>query len=595
MIPVTRRRRPRPVAALAVLLALLALVGAGCTGMPTSGPVVETRADPEIDQARPMGIDPDPPQPGASPAEIANGFLNAMKAWPQSFEVAREYLAREDQASWNPDQATVVYADRGPILTGEGPADSVGLRLVDAARIDATGAWQGDLPASGETLRLRVVEEDGEYRIVDPPDQHVVPTDWFAERYRQANLYFFDPTSRILVPEPVFVPVGEQLASTLVQRLIAGPVVPDVTTTAFPSGLQVELSVPVSDDGVADIRLEGAPAPRSQDVVDRMLAQLAWTLGQEGVTAVRLNISGEEMRASGAPTSSDGAFDVDRAPQVDPAGANSSAALFGLRSGRLVSGTTDGALTPVSGVFGTTPSGLRAVSVDPDGETAAGVSLDGTQLRVAPVSQPAAEPDVVAQPQVVATGADLLAPSWDYAGRIWLVDRTGSGVEVSYVSRGRQRVVEVPGVSGRQVSAFTVSRDGTRLVAVVRESGGDEVRVARVVLRDSRSVARVLPAEPVDSAAGQGRIVDLSWTSTTTLAALTPLELRERYEVRSLGVDGAPTVSDTTTVNGAVLGLVGTPVPEQPVYAATAVSLFDLGSLTSRVFEGPVISLDYAG
>lgn len=587
------RRRPGARASLVGCVLALALLGAGCTGMPTSGPVVETRADPAVDQARPMGIDPAPPTPGASAAEVANGFLDAMKAWPQNFEVARQYLAREDQASWNPDQATIVYADRGPILTDAGPQESVGLRLVDAARIDATGAWQGDLPASGETLRLRLVEEDGEYRIVDPPDQHVVPTDWFAERFRQANLYFFDPTSRILVPEPVYVPVGEQLASTLVQRLIAGPVVPDVTTTAFPSGLQVELSVPVSDAGVADIRLEGAPAPRSQDVVDRMLAQLAWTLGQEGITAVRLNIAGEEIRASGAPTSSDGAYDVDRAPQVDPAGANASTSLFGLSGGRLVSGTVEGALTPASGPFGTRPSGLRAVSVDPDGEVAAGVTLDGTRVLVAPVSAPAAEEQV--EPEEVAVGTDLLPPAWDFDGRIWLVDRTGSGVEVSYVSRGRQRVVQVPGVSGQQVSAFTVSRDGTRFVAVVRGANGDEVRVGRVVLRDARAVARVLPATSIDAETGQGRIVDLAWTSTTTLAALTPVALRERYEVRSLGVDGAPTVSDTTSVNGAVLGLVGTPVPEQSVYAATAASLFDLTTLTSRVFEGPIISLGYAG
>ena len=576
------------------LLAPVVLAAAGCTGLPTSGPIVETTSVPEVDQARPMGIDPDAPEPGASRAEIANGFLNAMKAWPRSFDVARSYLAGDAQAAWSPEQSTITYADRGP-LTEVG--NTVALRLVDPARLDEKGAWAGALLGDDSQLRLRMVKEDGEYRIVDPPDEQIVPNDWYAERFRRANLYFLDPTSRILVPEPVFVPVGEQLASTLVQRLLAGPPADGVTTTAFPSGLTVELSVPVSDTGVADIRLEGAPPPRSPDVVDRMLAQLAWTLGQEGITSIRLTISGQEMRDSGAPGGAANDFDVNSAPELDPAGYRASLDLYGLSEGRLVTGTRQD-LVPVDGPLGTRAAGVRSVAIDLTGETVAAVSLDGTRLLQAPVSSPGdTEPGEITT--LVDDASNLLPPVWDFDGRLWLVDRTGDGVTVSYIARGERREVEVevPGVSGRQVRAFLVSRDGTRFVAVVRSRGVDQVRVGRILLREDPGVVRVLPTQPIeiDGVGPNRRIVDLAWATTTTFAALTPVVSGERYEVRTLGVDGAPTESDTTSVNGKVTGLVGSPAPGSKLYALTRASLFDVASLTSSAFATEVTWLTYAG
>ena len=54
--------------------------------------------------------------------------------------------------------------------------------------------------------------ENGEWRIAEAPDALIVPETWFEQRFRQVSLYFFDPSAQILVPEPVFVPRGDQLA-----------------------------------------------------------------------------------------------------------------------------------------------------------------------------------------------------------------------------------------------------------------------------------------------------------------------------------------------------------------------------------------------
>ena len=68
------------------------------------------------------------------------------------------------------------------------------------------------------------VNEDGEWRIAEAPDALIVPETWFDDSASaQVSLYFFDPTARILVPEPVFVPRGEQLAISLIQALLPGP------------------------------------------------------------------------------------------------------------------------------------------------------------------------------------------------------------------------------------------------------------------------------------------------------------------------------------------------------------------------------------
>ncbi len=172
------------------------------------------------------------------------------------------------------------------------------VEMVGAEKIDERGAWQGPLPEAEQVVEFQTVKENGEYRIVDPPDRQYVPSEWFSDRYRQANVYFLDRTSRILVPEPVFVPRGDQAATTLVNRLLAGPPDDRVESTAFPAGMDVDLSTPVSDEGVADIRLVGTQ-PASPDVIEKMLAQLAWTLRQEDITALRLTVSGQAVRLPG--------------------------------------------------------------------------------------------------------------------------------------------------------------------------------------------------------------------------------------------------------------------------------------------------------
>jgi hypothetical protein len=567
-------------------LALAVLSVTGCSQLPVEGPIVETRSTPAIDEAQPMEIDPVPPEDGASQPDVVTGFLDAMTAWPQRLDVAKQFLSRAAQASWSPDQATITYLDVDPPTGEDG---TVNVRLVDPERIDSRGAWQG--PEGDTEMSLELVVEDGEYRIANPPDAQYVPSDWFADRYRQANLYFLDRTRRILVPEPVFVPRGEQLATTLVSRLLAGPPDDRIETTAFPPGLSVELSVPVSREGVADIELEGAEAQQSPAVVEKMLAQLAWTLRQEDITSLRLSISGQEVPLPGGV----GEFGVDSAPEYAPTGYRTSKALFGIRDGVLVSGDRDD-LAPVGGPLGREPAGIRAVAVSLGGATAAVVREDGRRVLLAPVGEEAKFEGPGGISTIAEGGSDFLPPAWDFAERLWLVDRRAGRAEVSYVDGDLQRrTLDVPGVTGQRVKSFLVSRDGTRFVAVVRQDDADQLRVGRILAQDNTRVLRALRTETISLDGVDGSLIkDIAWTSTTTIAVLSSVD-HELFDVQTVAVDGAPTETSSVPISGRVIGLAGTPAPESRQYAVTRDSLIELTTLASHVLEPEVASLGYVG
>lgn len=568
-----RARLARLVAPLALLAALLPALGA-CVSLPEAGPVVETGArTSDAEERGQYYFDPPPPPDGASPTEIVDRFLDAMTAIPVSTSVARQYLTPDFRESWSPKEGIITYDD---FISPRG-SSRVSVTLVGAERLDGTGRWRGPLPAYQQILTFPVELVDGQPRIAAAPDALVVPQSWFEQRYQRVSLYFFDPNARVLVPEPAFVPRGDQLVSNLVSALLAGPgrELSRVATTFLPTGSSVELSVPVGD--VVDIAIDASgdtPAP-TPEAVQLIVAQLAWTLRQvPTIERFRVSIDGQPVQLPGGVTE----FGVGEGSQYDPAGYQATARLYALRDGLLVSGAPD-ALEPTDGPLGARPAGIRSFAVDITSTTVAAVTDSGATVVRAPVRgvEQAAVP--------VVTGAtDLLRPAWDVSGRLWLVDRTSSGARVSTVVGDDDPVaMRVPGVTGRDVRSFLVSRDGSRLVAVVRTAAGDQVRISR--LRYGRG--RLLSASPSARLSWEGgrdvRIRDIGWRSPTSVAVLHRLA-DELYEVRTLSVDGAPAGAEatSTTLRGNFVALAGTPVPGDTVYAATPNRLVD-ASNQSRV------------
>lgn len=563
-----RRARPRWAAAVVGLVAAALL--SGCMQMPESGPVVETRSTGSLGDQPVINIDPRPPQVGASATEVVKGFLDAMTATPIQTTVAREFLAKDLSTSWDPQRRLITYTNASlPRLRGP---EEVTVRLSQPHQLDSRLAWEGRLPKDERRLEFPVTMENGEFRIAQAPNALIVPETWFEQRFHEVSLYFFDPTGQILTPEPVFVPSGDQLATALVRGLLRGPAARPsrVTRSYIPPGLDYGVSVAVSSDGVADIALKGDAGPETTQSVERMLAQFAWTLRQDpSVRAFRVSIGGQPVQVRGG----DSEVGVDQGVAFDPTGISSSPLLYGLRDGLLVSGTV-GRLTTVDGPLGKQALGLRSVAVNLDATKVAGISGGGHAVLVGPVH---GEGTVR---QVVSEATNLLRPAWDFSGRLWLVDRAPGGARVSYLTGTRPTTLRVPGISDEEVNRFLVSRDGSRLVAVVHRRSGDVIMVSRIrhdqqgrVLGASR--ARRITWE------GSGRLVirDVGWYTPISIAVLTVVG-NQLAQVRSLAVDGSPAglESLSLTLQGNIKALVASPTPGQSSYSMTRSNLGDLSS-----------------
>lgn len=560
----------------ALVLTLVLAIGvdlgaAACVRLPHDGAVrsVSVQDDPGDESL--YDYTPPGPLPGLERVPLVENFLTSMTATPLSTYVARQFLTNASSRSWVPERGTVVYGSQQLV---EGPHGTVVLRLRDVVELDSRGTWQGDPTGGrGRTYRLQLVKEDGEWRIKNPPDRLFIPRAHFDTRYAQYNLYFPDQSGQVMVPEPVYVPRGRQTPTMLVAGLLRGPE-PGLGVserTLFPHGSALGgISVPVSRDGTAEVPLGRPLLHADQDQLSVVLAQLAWTLTQvPGVRRIRMTVDGTPVDV---PNSRDD-VGVDGFTEFDPSVAWASSALFGLRRDRMVT-LGNGGEDRVSGPFGALSLGLRSVAVDLLGQHVAGVSGDGRRVLEADRDGlPGRKPKAADVRTVYDGGADVLRPAYDLYGQLWVADRTPAGARLSVIRAGRSRTVAVPGVSGADVRRFVLSRDGTRLVSLVRGGRGQRVLVNRVRRDDKGRVLGLGAPLALDLGTNSAQVVDLAWRTPASLAVLlAPSAGVAQVEV--VNVDGSSSSADLSTdpelFRGRAVRLVTAPARGTQLYVETA-------------------------
>ncbi len=538
------------------------LVICGCTTLPDSG-TVHTRpagAD-EISNQAP-DFTPPGPADGDSPERIVRGFLLAMQANPPSTAVARSFLSGQAKGTWSQSQGTVVY-DAPTVDTVDG---HVVASLRGAYRLSTYGAWLDGTTATTETVPLNLVQEDGQWRIANPPDVLAVSSSYFSSVFTPFDLYFFDHTGSVLVPTRVYVPQGEATGTNLVRGLLEGPPPSQrkVATTAFPAGGDLDLGgVVVNDAGIAEVPLGPDALNLAPAQLNRVVVQLAWTLRQvPGITRVKLTVDGAPVALPDGRTD----VSVSTGQEYDP-GASARRELLALSGGRVV--VADGEnVTPVAGPFGQAGFALRSLAWSTRNRTIAAVSLSGRKVFEAPDSG-GRSPSRVRT--VFSNGTDLLRPAYDRFGGLWLIDDTASGAVVHLLRNGKDRIVRVSGISGRPVSAFTVTRDGSQLVGVLASGANPTIQVSGIDRDAQGRVRRVLAARTrLVTGADLGPALDVVQFDVTSVAILTrPDSGPDQIVVVEL--DGSPRVEGQlgpvapTNVPGDVAGLVSSPDSALPL------------------------------
>ena len=173
----------------------------------------------------------------------------------------------------------------------------------------------------------------------------------------------------------------------------------------------------------------------------------------------------------------------------------------------------------------------------------------------------------------IVAGTDVLRPRYDMFGDLWLVDRTPNGARVLVVDAdGVRRTVQVPGVTGADVAAFSVARDGARLAVAYAGSPTPRLRVVDILRTDEGIVSGAGRAQVFSTGdADAARIVDIGWRDPATLAVLSRPSA-ETSRLSFISADGSPTLPtlvEPSVFRGAAAAMVVAPDADLPLHLIT--------------------------
>jgi Lipoprotein LpqB beta-propeller domain/Sporulation and spore germination len=545
---------------------LLVVVTSACVSIPHSGEVHAGGALAENQDVEPPLNAPGRPLVGASPEQVVDGFFRSMAGYPQDLDIARLFLTQHAAATWEPQDSTRVLEQH---TVAAGASGSVVVDATESGALSARGTWRSaPYPGRSFDRTFSLVREDGQWRITNPPQALLISQDYFERYYAPYSLYFPGETGTTLVPDPIYVPVGPQVATLLAQGLLAGPTpwLAGAVRGLVPAGTTVDLSVPVSAAGTAQVSLSDSVQDLGPDERVELLAQFLWTLGQvPGIAKVELTTGGEPFAVSGLTRP----VGVNELSAFDPAGLSASGQIYGINKGRMVKVDAN-TVGPVSGVFGQPGIDASSLAVDSQALQAAVVSANRQSVRVAPLL-PSSDQNPEASTVWYAGAHNLIRPAWDESGRLWLIDNDPSGARLIVVGADLvARHYVVPRVTGQDVRAIRVSRDGTRLAVVVGTGADSSIVLARIVRKPNGSVIRVDRAYTLQNPyQNLTNIVDVGWVAPTALSVLAGAEAR-RLLPYIVSIDGSEIVPSTGLPNIGARVITSSPNPEVPLVVGSA-------------------------
>lgn len=527
----------------------------GCVDIPASSdprPVpaatsaVTGNAGPQVDALAPRG--------GEQPDEIVRGFLAASASSVRTRPAARQFLTASAAQTWaDDDSVTVITQDIATVPDlDEGQVTLTSQVLGGVDRDGVYTAVRADLRQV-----LSVVQDDsGEWRIDNPPQGVLLRVEDFRRAYVAYNLYFLDATGTTVVPDPRYFLTGSTArANSLVEELLDGPS-PDLlpaVTTEFGGDVALLRNVQEVRDVEIDLTGLGERSPAS---LQRLSAQLIWTLKQISVTEMTLRSDGQILSVPDVgetQTSSDWqSYDPDTVPVDDVGHFVSQGGLW------TVAGE------PIPGPVGAGAFNLTSAAVSSGLTAVAGVAPapDGVNLLTGPYAGPLTP---------VLSGQSFTRPRWvSRYQEVWTVR---DGTEVIRVAGDAppQPVATVNLPAGGSIRALQVGRDGTRVALIVGGPGEGELYIGGVV----RSGTTVTLDGFHGLFTALGSVSDVAWANATQLLILAEDPSDGRTKPWVISVDGGVLVGPTSDNLSGVPTAVAA-APGRPAVASSGGVMYQL-------------------
>ncbi|MFV2120702.1 LpqB family beta-propeller domain-containing protein [Streptomyces sp. Act-28] len=570
-----RRHTHRRTARGTAILGSAALL-AGCASMPDSGDVSSVKASRQGDSQ--VRVYPVPPRENAAPAEIVEGFLEAMTGDDPGFATARKYLTKQAARTWRPEERTTVLS-AAPVPQQDGPArqghgapgapQALLYRLSGqkVATVDDRHAYQplGSV-AYSESIRLvRQRSADGrqkEWRIDVLPQGLLLGESDFQRNYRSVNKYYFASGRNWVVADPVYIrkrqdPVTRMDSLTqTVKALLDGPTnwLKPAVDTRFPSGTELKQDTTVlttDDQDTLKVPLNDKANGVDREQCRKMAAQVLFTVSDLASTRVQ---QVELQRSDGRPLC------VLREDQksdfmADPTPGLRETPYFVDANGRLAQ-LLPGAKETVEprhvyGPFGDGSAKVETVAVARDERYAAAVSENGRTLRVASLQSETELPE----PLITSRGAQpanrLSAPSWDGRNDLWIADRDPAGPRLLLLHGGTGSPVTVTAPwldEDVRIEELRLSEDGVRIAMRLTENGRTTLQIGRVERRTVGDRQKVSVVDLQAVAPRMESVTSVSWAGPSRLVVLGK-QAGGVQQVRYIQTDGSASAAAIPGLN----------------------------------------------
>ncbi|PFG30856.1 LpqB family beta-propeller domain-containing protein [Paramicrobacterium agarici] len=484
-------RRVTTVVAIGAIMALLV----GCAGIPRSGSVHEGNPVGEDENsADDVTLIADAPVPGASQEDLLKGFIAAASSPLNNYAVAREFLAPDFRLEWNPD-ASVTLDDPGGRQFDRVSDSAIDVAVSPTAVVDDSGVYSERAGAGTVEQSYSFAKVGDEWRITEAPNGILLEQSLFETVFDQHALRFFTPDWTSLVPDLRWFPSGSSSATRIVTELLAGPSewLAQSVTTAFPDGTRLaRSSVPVTD-GEAQVDLSRDALTADDSARKRMKAQLVASLENvAGAGIVSILFDGQPTDIPSLTV---------REPRVDSRPLIMTEEGFGYAAG--------------SGIEEIAGLSEPVESLD---VTAAAINSENTQIAV--LSDRGVYSISAGEDPVLVDGrSDLIAPTIDDAGFVWTVPAGQPGGVRVHDAEGTAFDLQPSWPEASTIVSLELSRDGTRIVALIDSGGTPQLLLAGV--RRGADGAPTSLSDTVRFPVADGTPLSATWVDDKSVAVLT--------------------------------------------------------------------------